>query len=117
LNLINDLESQLSSLISKETEGVKIRSRAQWFEEGEKPTRYFFRLEKKRAEANTFESLLDSNGFAKTSPKDLENVLVLFYKNLQIQTQIIDDLESSLSRIMSVNCARGYLPKMNYLPL
>ena len=36
-----DLENQLSSLITKEAEGAKIRSRAQWFEEGEKPTRYF----------------------------------------------------------------------------
>ena len=40
--VIDDLEGQLSSLISKEAEGAKIRSRAQWFEEGEKPTRYFF---------------------------------------------------------------------------
>lgn len=40
--LISRLECQLASLVSKEAEGVKIRSRAQWFEEGEKPTRYFF---------------------------------------------------------------------------
>ena len=44
-SVVNNLECQLSSLISKEAEGAKIRSRAQWFEEGEKPTRYFFRLE------------------------------------------------------------------------
>ena len=36
--VIDDLEGQLSTLISKEAEGAKIRSRAQWFEEGEKPT-------------------------------------------------------------------------------
>ena len=37
-NVVVDLENQLSSLISKEAEGAKIRSRAQWCEEGEKPT-------------------------------------------------------------------------------
>ena len=42
--VIDDLEGQLSALISKEAEGAKIRSCAQWFEEGEKPTRYFFIL-------------------------------------------------------------------------
>ena len=40
--VIDGLEGQLSTLISKEAEGAKIRSPAQWFEEGEKPTRYFF---------------------------------------------------------------------------
>ena len=53
-SVVNNLECQLSNLISKEAEGAKIRSLAQWFEEGEKPTRYFFRSEQKRAESNTF---------------------------------------------------------------
>ena len=39
---INSLESALSYLISKEAEGAKIRSKAKWIEEGEKPTRFFF---------------------------------------------------------------------------
>ena len=104
-NSVGELESQLSSLISKEAEGAKIRSRAQWFEEGEKPTRYFFHLEKKRAEMNSFGSLLDSNDVVKTSQKDLEEILVSFYNalftkdflDMQIQTKIIEDLELSLT--------------------
>ena len=39
-SLINDVESRLSSLILREAEGAKIRSRAQWFQ-GEKPTLFF----------------------------------------------------------------------------
>lgn len=38
---IKSLETSLASLITREAEGAKIRSRAQWIEEGEKPTRYF----------------------------------------------------------------------------
>ena len=103
--VISDLESQLSSLISKEAEGAKVRSRAQWFEEGEKPTRYFFRLEKKRADMNSFESFFDENGVLRNSQNDLERILTNFYKNLftqdpldmRIQTEIIDGLEFSLT--------------------
>ena len=46
---IKSLEGALSTLVLQEAEGAKIRSRAQWIEEGEKPTRFFFRLETKRA--------------------------------------------------------------------
>ena len=39
--LIDDTECALKSLYIREFEGVKIRSRAKWLEEGERPTRYF----------------------------------------------------------------------------
>ena len=105
VSIVSSLESQLSSLISKETEGAKIRSPAQSFEEGEKPTRYFFRLERKQAENNTFLSLLDKNGVEECSQKNLENILVDFYQSLftndqldmQVQTKMIDELELSLT--------------------
>lgn len=109
---VRDLESALSSLISKESEGAKIRSRAKWLEEGEKPTRYFFRLQTKRAAKNSFDCLLDDSGVEKTLQADLEAVLVAFYTSLfskdvldlQIQTELIDDLEFSLTDIERASC-------------
>ena len=59
---IRDLDCSLSSLASREAEGAKIRSRAKWFEEGEKPTRYFFRRENQRAVKNSFDCILNSQG-------------------------------------------------------
>ena len=50
-SIVNSLESQLSSLITKKAEGTKIRPRAQWFEEGERPTWYFFALNRKEQKA------------------------------------------------------------------
>lgn len=47
---IISLEAQLAALIRTEIEGVKLRSRTRWLEEGEKPTRFFFKLEQERAE-------------------------------------------------------------------
>ena len=102
---VNKLESALEAIIDSECEGARIRSRARWIEEGEKPTRFFFRLERKRAEKDNFESLPNESGEEKFSHDDLELVLVNFYKallskdclNMQIQTEIIHDLDLSLS--------------------
>ena len=103
---IKSLEGALSSLVLQEAEGAKIRSRAQWIEEGEKPTCFFFRLENKRAAKNSFDSLFDASGIERTSQSDMEIILSTFYKDLfskdpaidmQIQTKIIDDLELSLT--------------------
>ena len=110
---LRDVESALSSLISREAEGAKIRSRAKWIEEGEKPTRFFFRLEQKRAEKNSFDSVLDADGNEKTSQSDIEGVFVDFYRDLfskdnsidmQIQTDLIDGLEFSLTDTERASC-------------
>ena len=79
---IRDLECSFSSFALQEAEGAKIRSRAKWFEEGEKPTRYFFRRENQRTAKNSFESLRNSQGKEVSSQIDMKSVLVDFYKNL-----------------------------------
>ncbi len=110
---IKSLEGALSSLVLQEAEGAKIRSRAQWIEEGEKPTRFFFRFENKQAAKNSFDSLFDNNGVEKSSQSDIENILTAFYNDLftkdseidmQIQTRIIDDLELSLTDLERESC-------------
>ena len=53
---IKSLDGALSSLVLQEADGTKIRSRAQWIEEREKSTRFFFPLENKRAAENSFDS-------------------------------------------------------------
>ena len=48
----------LKALMLKELEGSKIRSCVQWVEEGKKPTRYFFKLEREHFECNFIFSIL-----------------------------------------------------------
>lgn len=43
---ITFLESRLAALTDRALDGVKTHSRVQWLEQGEKPSRYFFRLKK-----------------------------------------------------------------------
>ena len=110
---IKYLQNALSALVLQEAEGAKIRSRGQWIKEGEKPTRYFFRLENKRAAKNSFFSLFDVNGVEKSTQSDFENILTSFYTDLftkypsidmQIQTKIIDDLKLSLTDLERDSC-------------
>ena len=109
---IRDLECSLSSLALREAEGAKIRSRVKWFEEGEKPTRYFLRRENQRAAKNSFDSLINSQGEETSSQTDMESILVDFYKNLfskdnldlHVQQSLIDDLEFTLSDSERVSC-------------
>ena len=86
-----------------------LRSRAKWFEEGEKPTGYFFRRENQRAAKNSFESLINSHGQETSSQIDMESILVDFYKNLfskdlHVQESLIGDLEFTLSDSERVSC-------------
>ena len=72
-----------------------------WFEEGEKPTRYFLRRENQRAAKNSFDSLINSQGEETSSQTDMESILVDFYRNLfskdnldlHVQQSLIDDLD------------------------
>ena len=54
---ISELESELKALTLKKLDGSKVRSRVQWLEEGERPTRYFFKLERERFDCNIVTSI------------------------------------------------------------
>ena len=43
----DNLADTLHNIVEEQKEGAKIRSRARWIEDGEKPTKYFYNLEKK----------------------------------------------------------------------
>ena len=81
-------------------------------------------MEQKRAEKNSFESLFDENGFEKSSSSDIESILVNFYRDLyskdvldmQIQTELIDDLQFSLTDLERDRC-EGLFTKNFFRPL
>ena len=79
---IVSLESQLKILNLRDLEGVKVRRRAKWLEEGEKPIRYFFRLERERVECNAVTSILNSNDVEVFTGAEIEQAHVQFYCNL-----------------------------------
>ena len=106
--LISDPESRLKALRVKEIEGIMIRSGAQWLEEDEQP-RYFFNLQKIRAQRSHISSVYDLNGTEVSSQEEIEKAHVDFYSRLfseePIDAALQDDLSSSLSRQLSSNQA------------
>ena len=102
---ILDVESRLKSIYIRETEGILIRSRAEWLEEGELPTRYFFRLQSSRAQKCFMASIYDSSGVEVFSREEIERAHFDFYSSLfseePVDLSFQNDLLSSLSRHLS----------------
>ena len=59
---IERLESQLNAINIQQQKSAQVRSRSQWIEEGEKPSKYFFRLESNRLEKSSVNSIFNSHG-------------------------------------------------------
>ena len=89
------VESQLAALSDRISQGVKVCSRAQWLEQGERPTRFFFKLERERAERNCVTSILNRDGIVVSSRAEVEKAHVDFYRDLFL-AENIDPLSQGL---------------------
>ena len=79
---IVDLEVSLRALISSESESVKIRSRVRWLEEGEAPTRFFFKSATQKFEKSFLQSIFTSDGTAVLSLPEVIRAHEDFYSSL-----------------------------------
>ncbi len=78
---ILSLPSKIDDLYIQKAKGAYARSRARWIEKGEKGNNYLCRLEKKRQENNSINSLY-VNGVINTSPKMISSEIFQFYSSL-----------------------------------
>ena len=62
-------------------EGI-FRSKVKWFEQGEKPTKYFFNLEKMNYEKKLMREVKWKDGETITDPKQIEKELKIVYGNM-----------------------------------
>jgi len=79
---ITNIEKELENIIKKEADGIRIRSKTQYYEEGEKSTRYFHNLEKRNQENKNIKLLENDKGETIKGVKNILNEEVQFYKNL-----------------------------------
>ena len=102
---IQDIECRLKAIYTKEIEGILVRSRAEWLEEGERPTRYFFQLHSSNAQRSKISSIYNSSGVEVSSQDEIEQAHVDFYSSLfseePVDMVFQNDLLSSLSRQLS----------------
>jgi len=79
---IQQLKSELESMIKVETKGAEIRSKTQYYEQGEKSTKYFYSLEKSNAEKKHIKILEKDNGEIITDMHAILEEEVNFYEEL-----------------------------------
>ena len=91
------LTDDLHYLVQKQKEGAKIRSRAKWLEEGEKSTKYFLNLEKKRVTTNTIKSLQKDDGTFTQSDIEILNEQHKFYSKLYEEKQTNENIDEYLN--------------------
>lgn len=79
---LEDLKHQLEKLIEYKTQGSIIRSKARWYNEGEKNTKYFLNLEKRHFNRKTIKGLKLENGTNIDSDKEILENAKSFYQKL-----------------------------------
>ena len=92
----NELEDQLMM----RTQGVMFRSKAKWYEEGERNTKYFYALEKARYNAKTCHKLVTDKGEEITDPKLILEEQRNFYRELYSEDEMVKFTLSNNSDIV-----------------
>ena len=88
-------KNNLENIYQKKVNGLRIRSKSEWYEHGEKSSKFFLNLEKSRAAQSQIRHLL-SNGKETTDQKEILQELYSFYKELFTQNH-----QSSKNGIMN----------------
>jgi len=81
-NKIYTLQAKIFGYISDETKGYIMRSKTQYYEEGEKNSKYFLALEKIRGDSKSIKSLILEDGSQVTNPDDILEEEKNFYVKL-----------------------------------
>ncbi len=77
-----EVKNELEKIDDEKIKGAIIRSKVQWYEEGEKSTKYFLGLEKNRSIKKHVQKLTLSNGETTTCPKEIMNIATSYYRDL-----------------------------------
>ena len=85
LKFLDSKKVELEMVRQKAITGSAIRARAQWINEGEKPTRYFCSLEKYNYVEKTIKCIQLDNGETLTDQKAILNEIANFYSALFTQ--------------------------------
>ena len=76
------IKSKFSKIAGIKTRGTIVRSRARWYEHGERNSKYFYNLEKRNQKKKHITSLVNNDGDKITSPKDILEEEERFFKGI-----------------------------------
>ena len=77
---IRACQIELDQFYELKTKGAMVRSRAKWFEKGEKNTKYFLNLEKSRFDRKRISEIKNEQGNIVSDQMDLLGVLKLYFE-------------------------------------
>ena len=83
-------KEELKKIYENRGKEAIFRSKVQWFEQGEKPTKYFFNLEKMNYEKKLIREVKLKDGETITDPKQIEKELENFYGNMYTSKKDVD---------------------------
>lgn len=89
--LRNDLENELEQIREKHIKGNILRSKANWIQHGEKCSKYFCNLEKKKYTEKLMYKLVGENGCDLTNTKDIMDEQTRFYSKLYSEKTNLSD--------------------------
>ena len=93
-NRYEKTKQDLKNIETDEARGAIVRSKAKWIEQGEKPTRYFFDLEKSNYNKKHIRRLKLPGGTISTDPEEILEYQKSFYENLyKTKGNIANDTE------------------------
>ena len=96
-DLYNNINNQIKEIEIREAEEAKIRSKAQWREQGETSSRYFCSLEKKRAAEKSMRSVqLVKDGEIYTETDDMVKQTRNFYTDLYTEEGVEEEAQETL---------------------
>ena len=95
---ISKITKDLDNILETKTRGAIIRSRCDWFLYGEKPSSYFFKLEKYNYTKKNRHRLERQDGSITSNPKEILDIQYEFYKKLYAKRDIKID-EDYLSNL------------------
>ena len=82
LKEFDKLKNEFNRLYEIKGKGAIFRSKARWVEYGEKPTKYFFNMEKKSYNKKVISELKRSDGKTIVNEQDIMTAIQTFYENL-----------------------------------
>ena len=86
-----ELQKEYEDIFSNKTKGARVRARTQWWEEGEKSSKYFFGLEKRNAKEKGWREILGEKGEIITGITGIQKRQVDFYKNLYKSQNLVNN--------------------------
>ena len=99
---------EFEALMEEKTKGYILRSKINWYENGEKSSKFFLNLEKKKAIQNTIKVLVnDANSESENtvkSNKEISSAIKDFYSNLykRKSTKTINECKQFLQQISMI---------------